>query len=395
MPIILGTLFFAVIFLGIVALVAQSRFGNAGVCWLSLLTLLLFVLLGSPALALIAVVTLGLAIVCAIRRLKPTGVIVATTATIAVVFFLLIRIPQKELQDRRELREKYPLVSIAPRLAYEQKFVAEAQEPQDEIALSPEAQKNLNILENRSSPLSRGRAWTLASVHNRAADEFVRARGFGPVRMLHVNPKKVELPESQPIRLPERSEPAYDTGEEPLLPLAKFPAAQRKQAFVAMHRAGQEEFLDPDRMGFVKDLDHVAGFEPHQFQQLPKLRDRSRPRTEWQITRLELVSLLKHDTPVAYVSEHLPQMNELRDAPTRLLDAFERSALERLRADEDLVIDEATSQIRMLGSLRSGKDCTQCHAVKRGALLGAFSYELTPISPPPKKQSAGDARPQA
>jgi hypothetical protein len=69
-------------------------------------------------------------------------------------------------------------------------------------------------------------------------------------------------------------------------------------------------------------------------------------------------------------------MDELRDAPTRPLDDFERGAIDRLRSDEDLVIDDAPNRIRMVGSLRAGKDCLECHSVRRGELLGAFSYEL-------------------
>jgi hypothetical protein len=50
--------------------------------------------------------------------------------------------------------------------------------------------------------------------------------------------------------------------------------------------------------------------------------------------------------------------------------------LKRLRSDEDLVIDDAPNRIRMVGSLRAGKGCLECHSVRRGELLGAFSYVL-------------------
>jgi hypothetical protein len=65
---------------------------------------------------------------------------------------------------------------------------------------------------------------------------------------------------------------------------------------------------------YVRDRDHVAGFRPHQFRRLPDAPKR------WQVERLELISLLKHDRPVAYFSNNLPKMDELRDAPTRPLD---------------------------------------------------------------------------
>jgi len=92
---------------------------------------------------------------------------------------------------------------------------------------------------------------------------------------------------------------------------------------------------------------------------------------------------------VAYVSKNLPQMDELRDAQTRPLDDFEQHALDRLRSDEDLVIDDAPNRIRMVGSLRAGKDCLECHSVRRGELLGAFSYELIGGRPIPVRAEPG------
>jgi hypothetical protein len=91
---------------------------------------------------------------------------------------------------------------------------------------------------------------------------------------------------------------------------------------------------------------------------------------------LELVSLLKHDVPMVYVSDHLPRMDELEDAKTRSLSPFERKSLARLREGEDLSVDATVNRISMVGALRAAKQCTECHQVKRGELLGAFSYEL-------------------
>ena len=99
-------------------------------------------------------------------------------------------------------------------------------------------------------------------------------------------------------------------------------------------------------------------------------------RQEWQITRLELVSLLKHKTPRVYESKNLPRMDELADTDTRPLDAFEAASLPQLETRKDLVVESRTNRIRMLGSLRAGTTCLKCHRVPRGKLLGAFSYQL-------------------
>jgi hypothetical protein len=84
---------------------------------------------------------------------------------------------------------------------------------------------------------------------------------------------------------------------------------------------------------------------------------------------------------VVYVSENLPRMEELRGAPTRPLDGFEASALEKLRRGEALLVADAPGGVRMLGALRSVKQCVDCHGGERGDLLGAFSYTLRRAEP--------------
>ena len=78
------------------------------------------------------------------------------------------------------------------------------------------------------------------------------------------------------------------------------------------------------------------------------------------MTRLELVSLLKHDTPKVYVAEHLPNMEELRDAETRKLNDFERQSLASLRDGEDVIVQATLNRIHLFGSLRPAKNA--CNA---------------------------------
>jgi hypothetical protein len=118
-------------------------------------------------------------------------------------------------------------------------------------------------------------------------------------------------------------------------------------------------------------------FVPHAFHHHPLERSKEPPK--WSIDRVELVSLLKFDEPRVYVLDHLPRMDQLSGdtAPTRELNEFEASALTKLRADEDLVVQSESAEYQMLGSLRAAKQCLDCHNVQRGELLGAFSYRLT------------------
>jgi hypothetical protein len=128
--------------------------------------------------------------------------------------------------------------------------------------------------------------------------------------------------------------------------------------------------------GYVKDKQHVAGFQAHQFHELPTLEEK-----RWQLRHLELVSLLKFDEPAVYVTDHLPRMDDLRDAPTRPLNGFKRSHLHALQEGEDLAVDSDPDRIFMLGSIRASKQCLQCHTAERGHLLGAFSYQFRRVAP--------------
>ena len=126
------------------------------------------------------------------------------------------------------------------------------------------------------------------------------------------------------------------------------------------------------------DLSRVVGFQPHAFGSHPKPPATSGDdHTPWRIDALSLVSLLKHRPAAVYVSENLPNMNELAGVPTRPLDEFEAGALDKLRGGEELIVRGNSANIRMVGSIRAAFQCLECHQVPRGTLLGAFSYRLS------------------
>ncbi|MGC3971277.1 MAG: hypothetical protein QM775_29225 [Pirellulales bacterium] len=58
------------------------------------------------------------------------------------------------------------------------------------------------------------------------------------------------------------------------------------------------------------------------------------------------------------------------------MNTFEKSALAKLAAGEELESLATPNHITMLGAVRAAKACTQCHDVPHGTLLGAFSYDL-------------------
>jgi hypothetical protein len=159
-----------------------------------------------------------------------------------------------------------------------------------------------------------------------------------------------------------------------------------------LHRISRQDFFHPLGLGGVRQpVTEVIGFQSHAFHRHPG-RLMSNPE-QWNIKRLELVSLLKFEEPRVYQLDHLPRMDQLAqaDVPTRLLTDFEVWALEQLWTEKDIVLDHTvlnhtvlnhtvldaqSTSYQMLGSLRAGEQCLECHSVARGELLGAFSYEL-------------------
>lgn len=369
----------------VIYLLARTENGIGKVCCLTAVATLFFLLI-SPALFFQSLGSFLIALGCFAYKRGPRTVVLGSLAAMVVTYGTLLWLSRERLHEFQQLRERYPLESVAERLRYERKVWPDMPPPD----LQPAVRKRLSELENQLTTRFGYRSDALSALHNRAADAFVIAQGFGPMRM---RPVPLSLPESQPVPLPvlpEDHAPSASS-EQPDAPLAAArDVGQGRPSLVAlqsMHAEGAFDFLDLDRMGFIQDRDHVAGFEPHAFSTIPKFDQQQPLEQQWQLVRLELVSLLKHDTPVAYVSQQLPRLEKLKDFPTRPLNAFERRAIERLRTDEDVVIEESVNRIRMVGSLRAATKCLECHSASHGELLGALSYELVPLHPAPVPKS--------
>lgn len=93
------------------------------------------------------------------------------------------------------------------------------------------------------------------------------------------------------------------------------------------------------------------------------------------IANVELVSLLVHEEPSAYMIQQGPVPVERRP-----LDSFEELALDRVRLGANLVWSPEQPQ-RMFGAIRASASCLDCHTQAReNDLLGAFTYVLkTPV----------------
>lgn len=324
-----------------------------------------------PAVALQALLILAAAAVCAIPRWRPRAFVPLSYAVTAGAYAF---VGWYTWQTLCELREEFPYASM------------EASVPPPKPApahLAPKAVAWLEDLEGFIAdadprPYSAGQVRTasLAQLHEGTVNTFVAQAGFGVGRMRSGFSREAltrGLEERKPVPQPEpASESAHSVGADPASP----PRASADRPSLYWHYRSIADFAYPEGFGYLKDRRHVAGFLPHQFSKAPE------PQQPWALRHLDLIGLVRHEKPVAYISANLPRMEELRKAPTRPLDEFENAGLKALRAGEDLFVAEAGDVRRMLGAVRSAKQCVDCHGGQRGDLLGSFSYTFRKVETP-------------
>jgi hypothetical protein len=307
--------------------------------------------------------------------------------------------------NAEELRAKYAYRPLAERLAYERKREFDKRHQPAAASLTEAAKESLDAQESSFEIQRRFdlRTRALAELHSDHVQQFISREGFGLARLPTPAPEHLDLPEARPLQFASVSSDAIRHEGAGTMPIPaalndRGDAPQRLPSLSmlsSLHTASKWNFLNVSAWGVVKNKKQVAGFAGHGFRDLPLLvepresKDDERggepdPKHPWHVTRLELVSLLKHDRPAVYVTERLPRMTDLDGAKARGLSDFEAKGLASLRAGDELAADATLNRIRMLGAVRASKQCLDCHEAQRGDLLGAFSYELRrdpPVKP--------------
>ncbi len=264
-----------------------------------------------------------------------------------------------------ELRNRYPFESMADRVP----------EPRrgDPTVLTPAAEKTLKQFEGGpgAPTLWNSREFELRYLHEYTVEAFVNSPGFGVTRMRpppNVKSLEPRTDRPEPPPQPASPEPPWDG-----VGFMGSVSADQRADFGRMHADGLFDFVNPEGWGYFRSRREVAGFLPHAFSRVPEV-------SAWKVERVELVGLLKHADPVVYQSERLPAMADVKDAPTRSLDAFETAGLEAIQRGEDGFAGRRGDEVRFVGAVRSANACVGCHGGERGDLLGAFSYRLRPAA---------------
>jgi hypothetical protein len=321
-------------------------------------------------------------LVCVCSTPTPRRFFIGSLGAAALAYAVVITrgvIP--DLREWQQYRERYPMESMSVRLGYERAHAVSAVSSTTTESALQERESAFEAYAWEIQGAVAEREERLRYLHSSTVRHFVNSPGFGVARLLETPNEYVLDQDALKDSIPLASLRPDDVEIKALTPPVKSASDSLSQLAPAsddlrgFHHSGFANFLDPLRFGLIEDRDHVAGFISHRFYRGPSL-PLEKERDHWFIQNLQLVSLLKHDPPAAYLSENLPRMDELRDAKTRPLDAFEEQALAALRGGEDVTMQEGPDRIRMLGSIRALKQCVKCHAVERGELLGAFSYEL-------------------
>jgi hypothetical protein len=298
--------------------------------------------------------------------IRRTPVRVLALTTIATVLAYAYFLPEKLNREAEIARivARNPFESLNERLP-ELPKISRDSPPKDANALDGFEEQ---IVWQQGFSVRNDYGLGLKLLHDHSIKGFVDSWGFGVGRM----PPRYEYQFAER----ERSDPSPLQPQNPVYSHGS-PPPPTLNAQYSLHDEAKLDFLYQEGFGYFKDRQHVAGFRSHRFKNVPTYdQNRSQNPPEWEVARLELVSLLMHKEPSVYLSDRLPQMDALKGVPTRPLDSFESEGLAVLRKGEDMYVRGD----RMFGSIRSTKQCLACHGGDRGMLLGAFTYTLRPAA---------------
>lgn len=280
----------------------------------------------------------------------------------------------RELSD---LKREYAVVQLHERLP-------KKNSTSENVELSERARAQLNDLEEKFADATRDGyqirrvQQEVQSLHENALLAFTMSPSFGVARMsttfsiLQRNSYKPDTRTMQQGTL--LSWTGLSISEVDALPESSF------QSFERWLTASIMKFVPFWSLGVALESNRIAGFHSHGMEDYSKVPEKSHSLVldyaKYQVNRLDLISLLLHEKPVAYVSDTLPNMANLSKLRTRPLNPFEAVGLLRLEAGESIYVKEYQEHTLVLGALRNAKQCQACHEGERGKLLGAFSYDL-------------------
>jgi hypothetical protein len=311
----------------------NKRFSQSFVLSLTLL-FLLYEALATPFLLILnGILVIGIGLTCMFMDLGFKRFFLGVVSITWIIAFGLSLFIWSEIKEQVGLKAQYPVESLSERLTYETRHMQsiknqtwqgaskgseqrqEADEKSAQLVRLKNWEKKIHDIEGR-------RRFALARLHDFQVRKFIESPGFGFGRGVFPKPEEMKLDLPEPISVINSDDYLAQRNQDPLTKTAKLGDWPER-----LHENSLLDFINPKRYGWVRNRDHVAGFQPHVFTTMPKVINPKEPEITWRMTKLELVSLLKYDAPRVYLSDHLPRMDELRDSKTRNLDEFESQSL--------------------------------------------------------------------
>ncbi len=102
------------------------------------------------------------------------------------------------------------------------------------------------------------------------------------------------------------------------------------------------------------------------------------------IETAKLVSFARFGEARVYQGDKLPTFKQLAEisVTTRDVSPRERSALAEIKQGKQVVVDDSESPSVVLSAIRATDQCSKCHQVSTGDLIGAFTFEFPAAEQP-------------
>jgi hypothetical protein len=263
------------------------------------------------------------AIMCAVLipyKPRPRTFGIALVCLMMAVYALKFYRASEKLRELQALKTQFPIESLSNRLSFEQNANGSKMSVATPSQLSATVDANLQRQEKETQESMRfhrrySRASALEELYENSYPEFVEAAGLGLRFMLPIRFRLNHIDRAEPLTLP--------------APLGRLGPSTSSEELNDVHWVAVNEFTSPDRMGYARNRDAAAGYEPHSFGSLvARWRAGHDSPKYWQVTRFEFVRVMGDEQRV-YLAEVRPTI-EIPDVPHWPLNDFEKQVLPQL-----------------------------------------------------------------
>src|SRR5437762_985348 len=233
-----------------------------------------------PALMLTGAVTALCGPLCRVLGGGPPLFLKCSLAAVLASHLLVGILSYPRIQERRTLNAQFPTESLAQRLSYETRrtqpgSVALAERDRQPTVTDGQVSHRNPVVADLELRLDSGsnlRDFSLARLHADSVTDFINSPGFGITRSMEPRKEYIDLPEIEPIDLPPPPISAAVADSPSLANPDTIPSLAAQENLRDMHQESIVDFVNPKGFGFIKDREHVRGFQAHHFRTMPHVK---------------------------------------------------------------------------------------------------------------------------